>query len=152
MLAVGIGVALAIVIAALVALALPQPGGADHPTAVAQVLWMHSEASTSSGAERWYNFTLTVNQTIPLTALVFGLYNQNVPLNPPRTLSLTVVNVTIPIAEYNFTADDWTSGGSGALLSGDWIEVRIADQSLTGDRLVVIGESSFSSSCSVAFP
>jgi hypothetical protein len=43
---------------------------------------MHPEAPTPSGSESWYNFTLTLNETVPLedlTFIYFPLQNASIP-------------------------------------------------------------------------
>ena len=147
-----IGVGLALFLMILAAATSPSVIGTGLPTPIATVLWMHSGTSTSSGMEQSYTFSLTLNQTIRLSILRFGLSLNGDLIPPPPTANFSVLKVGIPIAQYNFTTSGWTSGSSGYLVSGDWFEVQIDNQSLIGDVLVAFGGGAFSSVSSVPFP
>lgn len=148
-----IGVGLALVLMVLAVATSPPVITTGLPTPLAKALWMHSGTSTSSGTEQSYTFSLTVNQTIPLNVLQFGLYLlSGAPISLPPTVNLSVLKAGIPIAQYNFTTHGWTSGGSDYLVGGDWLEVQIENHSLLGDVLVALGGGGFSSVSSVPFP
>lgn len=151
MLAAGIGVVLAIVLMTTVAPSSTNPAGASYIPWIGSVLWMHTPTPTSSGTERWYNFTLTVNQTIPLADLLFGLRNQSGLILQPPTFMLALMNRTLSIAQYNLSGV-WTSGSSGAMVSGDWLAIQVANQNLTADKLVAFGQGQFAGLCGVAIP
>jgi hypothetical protein len=146
------GVLLALVLMAFAAASTPigisSPG---LPSSIAYSLWMHPAVPTSSGSETWYNFSLTVNQTIPLSDLSFIFYKVNMAAYPPPTFNFSVVKSSMAFAEYDFTTQVWTSGGSGHLVSGDGFEVEVTDQNLAGDTLRAIGQGTFSSYCSAQF-
>jgi hypothetical protein len=152
-LAAVIGVAIAIILlAAFVVVAYPSRRGTEIGISMATVLWMHAQSPASAGNERWYNFTLDVNRTIPLVNLLFEVENQSqVPTSPP-TFGLDVINQNMTVAEFNISTHNWTTGGSGSLQAGDWLDVHVTGPSLNGDLLLAVGDGHFSSATSAAFP
>ena len=121
-------------------------------TPIAHVLWMHPETPGASGNEFWYNLTLTLNETVPLTDLLFLLYSPANAVYTPPTGSLSVIRGTTLVAAYNLTGRNWASGMPGELLNGDWFEVQVSTWDLAGYRLAAIGQGPFSSVSSVEFP
>jgi hypothetical protein len=144
------GVALAISI--IIVASAPQHPSNGINTTIGSVLWMHGETPTSSGTQRWYNFTLTVNGSVPIADLVFHITNPTGGVIIPPNASLVVMKSALPVAEYNFTGNQWTWGGSGAIVNGNWLELQLTNQDLSGGKLVAIAVGQFRSTCSVYFP
>ena len=114
---------------------------------------MHSEQPAYSDGDRWYNFTLTLNESLPFADIFFLFVNQeHDTVDPPGNFSLTVMNGNHALAEFNISMGVWTTGGSGVLASGDWLDVQVYDQDLDGDELVAAGAGPFSSVSPVVFP
>ena len=147
-----IGTVVAIlVVSALVLTSGGQPTSVPA-TPIAHVFWMHTLTSTSSGNARLYNVTLTINQTIPVADLLFLLFNKSGAVVNPPTFSLTLMNVTLPVAIYNLTSQNWSSGGSGSIVGGEWLQVRTLGLNLAGYKMAAIGGGPFSSTSNVWFP
>jgi hypothetical protein len=115
-------------------------------TPITRVLWMHAVTPTSSGTQRWYNVTLTVNGTVLASEILPYVKTPTGVPTFPSTLNISVVHSGRPIAEYNFTELKWTTGGPVALV------LQITNQDLTGYALEVIAQGAYSGACTVLLP
>lgn len=147
-----VGIALALVTLVLVFAMVRSPIGRDNETPIASVLWIHAPTYAFSGTNAWDNFTLTLNQTIPLSDLYFEMYSSSRAVITPAGASLSVIDAGSPVGNWNFYTGVWESGATGRLVAGEWLSLTLPGQSLAGDYLAAIGAGQFSSTTSVTIP
>jgi hypothetical protein len=138
-------IAVAIAIIAIVVLFPVHFTSVDNPTPIGHIFWMQPETPGTSGSHWWYNFTVTVNRSIPSVAFGLGFVNvQGDTVPPPPTFSFTVYNGSTPIAAFNLTTGIWTQGASQELERGDWFGVQLFSiMELNGAKLVALGETDY---------
>jgi len=151
---VGVAVATAMLVAATLLGPQSPPITTEEPKCLTCVLWMHTPTAATSGAEHWYNLTLTVNGTLTLSGLFFALYllSNGTAIIPPGMM-LTVMNGSSALAAYNLSSSwGWAYGANGSLVGGDWFSVTVQNQSLSGYILSASHVGYSAANDQVAFP